>query len=434
MNEYIIKTSINGSKLTGEVKIPDEHCNFFKTTKFFANYDSKVSTNVSIINIPLLASVLPLAWLTGSDVKVDATDNRFKESMDKLQQDFKKTFPLGTFQTKIKADRFTDNKIDIIDSETSTALLFSGGVDSTYSMITNLHLRPRLLMIWGVDNYAYPENKEQWNYIYSIYSEQAKKLDIPINLIKTNISQILDIERINHEFHQVLYQGSFRFLIQHSLILLPLMAPLSIGRFNTILIASSAGESHDYQKTPWGSSPQIDEKMVWADLDVKHDGAIDRTEKISGEIKTFLKENQILLKVCQRKLDRPELNDCLCDKCFRTVMTLILSGVDPNTCGFNVDGSTFRAMKEVLSRPLRGSMVDLYLVPIQNMIPHGFKTDIAGSKEFFEWFRNYEIKNLGNLTKYRSVYYYLDYPYAKVLDSVYLKLGLQIHEHTAQRT
>jgi hypothetical protein len=114
-------------------------------------------------------------------------------------------------------------------------------------------------------------------------------------------------------------------------------------------------------------------------------------------------------------------------------MTLIFSGVDPNMCGFKVGSSTFETMKKALSRPMRGGMVDMF-VSIQKMIPPGFDFDITGSKEFFEWYRNYVLKNLGNLRLLRSIYYSLPYSIAQVLDAVYRKLGLHIHEKEAKRT
>ena len=428
MDDYIIKNKLSGRKVTGEIIVPQRHRKYIKSTKFFAYYDTDIYADPSIINIPLLATILPLAWITGSDVHLNVIDRRFKESMDHLQQDFKKTYSLGPFTTKIKAKKLTDNKISLIDTEAKTALLFSGGVDSTYSMVKNLEHKPRLLMIWGVDNFPYPENKSQWDLIFSTYSEQANRLKLPINLIQTNITQILDEKRINHAFHKVLYNGSFRFLFQHSLILLPLMAPISIGRFNKLLIASSTGPSRDFTKLPWGSNPSIDEQMVWADLTVRHDGVIERVEKITS-IKPFLDKYNLLLKVCLKKLDRPELNDGNCEKCIRTMITLILSGIDPNTCGFKVDSSTFMIMKEILSGQVDKRYL-VHLAPIQKTIPPGFEFDLSGSKEFYEWFRNYQFKPLGNITKFYKTYYNLPYPVARFFNYIYRKLGIPIHDPT----
>ena len=115
-------------------------------------------------------------------------------------------------------------------------------------------------------------------------------------------------------------------------------------------------------------------------------------------------------------------------------MTLILSGVDPNTCGFKVDRSTFETMKEYLSRPISEAKIVTYLIPIQKMVQPGFEFDLPGAKEFFEWYRNWEFKNLGNLKPLRKIYHGLPYPYAQVLDKVYTTYGLHIHEHTGQRS
>jgi hypothetical protein len=206
-----------------------------------------------------------------------------------------------------------------------------------------------------------------------------------------------------------------------------------VGRFNKLLIASSGSESHDYVRIPWGSSPSIDEQIVWADIKVRHDGAVDRTEKIIG-IKNFLEENGLLLKVCLKKLGRPELNDCTCEKCFRTIMSLMLSGINPNACGFKVDNSTFRNMREYLTKPIKEATVETFYIPIQKMVPPDFQSDIPGAVEFFDWYKNFEFKSTTNLKRLRRIYHGLPYPYAKVLDMVYNKYGYYIHETTTQRT
>jgi hypothetical protein len=82
---------------------------------------------------------LPLAWLTGSDIYVEELDRAFKESMDELQQVFKKMYPMAPYATKINTQVLAQNRIGPVDPTERTSLLFSGGVDSTYSLITNLH-------------------------------------------------------------------------------------------------------------------------------------------------------------------------------------------------------------------------------------------------------------------------------------------------------
>ena len=97
----------------------------------FVKYDTEIYADKSILNIPLTASVLPLAWLSGSNIVVDTLDKGFKESMDALQTVFMSMLPLAPFKTEIYVDELVENKIIPDDQERKTGLLFSGGVDST---------------------------------------------------------------------------------------------------------------------------------------------------------------------------------------------------------------------------------------------------------------------------------------------------------------
>jgi hypothetical protein len=165
---------------------------------------------------------------------------------------------------------------------------------------------------------------------------------------------------------------------------------------------------------------------------VKHDGALGRTEKISF-IKPFLIKNSLSLRVCLRKLDRAVLNDCRCEKCVRTLLTLLLSEINPNSCGFRIDRSTLETMKEVLSLPLERTTVNISLEPIQRSIPSEYESSIPGVTEFFHWFKNHEFTTRRNYPNLISLYYLLPFRIACFLDDLYRKIGIHIHKQTTER-
>jgi len=422
-------------RLTSRVNASKDLRKYLKNDELFIEYDDEIKVDNSILNIPLTATVLPLAWLTGSDLHVSKLDKTFKESMDKLQLVFKEIHPDIPFKTEIIADKLVDNRIKLDNTAQDVALLFSGGVDSTYSMIRNLEQKPRLIMLWGVDDFPYPENSEQWNHIYEVYKKRAYRLGLNINLVKTNISQIIYHKKINHNFHEMLHNGSVGALLQHSLPLLTPCAPLSFGRFRRLLIAASSGTSYNFEKYPWGSSPLTDETINWADLKVIHDGAIDRAEKITGLIKEFHSSNPLQLRVCLCKLDKAILNDSTCEKCLRTIAPLALAGIDPNTCGFNVDETSFNLLKEIIADGgLSPVLIDAHWIPIQKMIPKTLNHDFYGSMKFFEWFREYDMLSVSKkLDLHRKIYHYLPFLLADLLDRFYQKIGLYIHEASPLR-
>jgi len=432
VGEIVIRDSeLVGRRLTSSVTVPRDLRKYFKSTHFFVNYDADITTDRSILNIPLLSTVLPLAWLTGSDIYVEKLDQTFKESMDELKREFMKMFPKAPFTTSINADVLVKNLIGEVNPSERTALLFSGGVDSTYSLITNLDLKPRLIIFWGTDNYPYPENKLQWEKIISTYSEFAGELGLKFNTIRTNNSIILDDRRISHDFHEFLYDGRFRLVMLHTFVLLPLAAPLSFGRFDRLLIAAGGHpRSHNDRYTLSPTRPETDEKIVWADLKVRHDGYVPREEKISGSIKEYLQNNKLKLKVCIRRLERDKLNDSTCPKCLKAILTLLLAGIDPNECGFEVDDSTLKKFRSFFENELAQSTFHTIRtwLKFQNYVPDQINYNLYGSKEFFDWFKRFDLKSREkNVWLYRDIYNTLPYPISRVLDKFYRLIGIWIH-------
>lgn len=426
-----IKDSVlEGKRLTSRVSATGECDRYIKNSDFFAEYDAEICDNKSLLNIPLTATVLPLAWLTGSNIIVGSLDRVFKENMDSLQNLFKKMYPLLPGSTEIIAEELVENKIGDIEDKLNMALFFSGGVDSSYSIIKNLDKHPKLVMIWGCDNFAYPERKIHWEKAIETYSRQADIHGLQLYVIKTNISQILDKPRIEHDFYKPLGYRDFRQALQHSLVLLPLAAPLSENRFNHILVAASADSEYDFDLDPYACRPEADEKIVWADLMVSQDGQIRREEKIK-EIARYLKKGDLVIRVCIRTDDRVAekyglLNDCSCEKCYRTIMNLIQENTDPNLCGFKVDEHTFKAMKKFIEEQY-DPYKNYYWKNIQSEIPRSIELDIYGSKEFQEFFRVHQLPEPRQLGVYRDLYFNSPFVIAKyLLKYFYNPLGIHI--------
>jgi hypothetical protein len=82
--------------------------------------------------------------------------------MEKLHKFFKEMFPKIPTTTEIITEKLVENKIEAKDPDRRTGLLFSGGVDSYYSLINNIHHNPQLITLWGVDDFPYPERADHW--------------------------------------------------------------------------------------------------------------------------------------------------------------------------------------------------------------------------------------------------------------------------------
>ena len=432
MNELVVNDpKLDGRILTSKVRVSKDLRKYLKQDKLFVEYDEDIIADESILNIPIVATVLPLAWLSGTDIKVGCLDRTFKDSMSHLRDTLAKIYPLGSLKSEIVVDKLVDNRINPINREKQTGILYSGGVDSSYSLIKNMKQHPRLIMMWGVDNFPYPERRDHWQKAISIYKEYADKKGLDFNVIKTDVNDVLDERRIEHKYHKALFDGGLRDAISHSMVLIPLTAPLSIGRFNNLIIAASYSNDFDFTYKPRAAIPDVDEKIKWADLMVNHHGYVDRMDKTRA-IVPALKEGLILRVCLMSTITDGLINDSKCEKCLRTIAFLALAGVDPNKCGFKITDSTFSEMRH-LWESMKTSRTHSNWREIQRLIPEKLDSDFHGSKDFFEWFKDFDFQTSERNWFYTDLYMNLPYQIACILDKIYRKLNIDVHEYPTNR-
>ena len=110
--------------------------------------------------------------------------------MDVVHREYKRMYPGLPFRTRLLADRLVNNKY----ASNETALLFSGGLDSTYSLFSNIALNPRLIMIFGtsdipISNVAFQKTLKRE------YSAFAEREGLTLNFVRTNALEILDMKK-----------------------------------------------------------------------------------------------------------------------------------------------------------------------------------------------------------------------------------------------
>ena len=421
LDDFLVENVRVGNRiLNGTITVPDHLKKYIKTPNYFIEYDKEITDNQSILNIPLLSNVLPLAWITDTNIKVSTLDKRYHESMYQLKDEINKIFPLKPFKTEIIVDDLVENSVEA----EGTALLFSGGVDSTYSLINNWEKKPHLVMIWGIDMHPYPEYAEHWSDLESLYGEFAAKNGLEFSMVRTNASQVMNYPRIEHDYHRILHSGRFRLRHQHSLIVIPMVAPFSDKRFNEVLFAASDHPHYPIYAESGVTFPRTDEKIVWADLVTRHDGFIPRIDKLQA-ITEFPKTQDTLLKVCQK----PKSNCCSCDKCYREIMYLALNGIDPNKFGFNINEHTYEDMRTFYEfKSITKVSVNDYFASIKRLIPDKIDGALEGSKPFLEWFKDKDLnKNVRDNWSYRVIYNKLPYSLASIYDKMLSKMRINIH-------
>jgi hypothetical protein len=392
---------------------------------FFSKYDVKIVNNQSILDIPALSIILPFAWIMDADVHVKKLDKTFYESMVGLKQEYEKLYPRAPFNTKLIVEELVEN--DCIPDK--TALLFSGGLDSTYSFYVNNKKKPRLVMIFGVADIS-TSNLSFQELLKQKYSDFASQENVKINFIRTNALKILDKKRIDHLWWKFkgLHQGDFWGGIGYALGHICQVAPLSINRFNHLLVAASRENSNlkSIRAQPHASSHITDEKIKWANLQVSYDGSINRPEKIKI-LKKCLHNKRIQLRVCWSRPEHfpssDDINCSKCEKCLRTIVSLLIEGANPNEYGFSVNNSTLNRLKTAFEQkkiPL--SHIKLCWKPLQRLAKNKIDENLCDSKNFFEWFRKSDLEALAassHASILFTLYHKCPYTFSKSIREVF---------------
>ena len=373
---------------------------YFMSNSLYVEYDKNIDeVPDSILQIPAVSGIVTLAWLTGADVYVKELDAAYLDSLQRIRTAMKGMYPEFPF-SEIYADEIILNEFN----NDGYGLLFSGGLDSVTSYIRHRDKKPSLI------HCLVRENQFKANIEHLInFSTQE---NVTINVIKTNIYDILHALLISSQFGIDWWPD-----VAHAIVLTGLRAPLTQkSNIGTLLIASSHTREFKY---PWGTDPSIANNIRWADVHVVHDGyELSRQQKIRHVLKNYIAgpDGDKVLKVltvefaCESSAACGKCAKCVssdgCIKCLRNIVGLSLENIDPNLCGFNVDMETFDFIKQgfiegdfiksgILIRTkasILGKADELFfLEDIQRHIPEIIDHDLYNSKEFFQWFKNFDI-------------------------------------------
>lgn len=387
----ITSTSIKGNKIDTSYSVSSDLSKYFNnpytfTITYSCNLDGLPQ---SIAVIPFVCNILPLIWLTNSELFVDSLDQDFFESIDEFKKGYIQMYPMLKFLGKVCPSIIQKNH----HSGDKYAMFFSGGADAFATLFAHISEKPDLMMVHGSD--VFLNDIEGWANIKRNGLETAKLFNLQFHSIASNFREILNVPKLEELINLV--NDSWWHGFQHGIGLIGLSAPLCfVNGFQKILIASSY-TINEKGKITCASDPSIDNFVKFAGTNVFHDQyEFTRQEKINHICQFTKKEKtNIKLHVCWET--RTGNNCCNCEKCYRTIMEIAVEGFDPNSFGFNVGPKTYQQIKRDISHQI-------------NMAPH----IVAFWKD---------IQNKANKTDFtpKEVSWVKHYNFDKVNETIYKK-------------
>ena len=364
---------------------------FFCNDYFFAEYDRDIDkVHESILVIPILANILPVAWLYNSDIIVNSLDENFYNCLEDVKQAFIKMYPGLKWRGSISVKYLVNNEMQ---NNSKSAVLFSCGIDSLFSFINHRNENPYLITVWGADIQLF--NDELFKKMIYEIRNFAEFNRIKSLIIKTNFTEFLNQHILYSYFYEKL-PYSWYYSIQHGIGLLGLCAPLAKAENLKNIYIPSTYPSRFIM--PCGSSPELDNSIKWSNINITHDGSeFYRQEKINA-IADYLKTENYRIKIHVCYSDLRELNCSKCEKCLRTIVGLMAAGLNPNDYGFKISKDTFSLIKNKLLNS--NILADKGLLLVWDDIKKNMNMEniykMEGSMEFFEWFKNIPLEKYGN--------------------------------------
>lgn len=386
MNRVRVETpTVRGATLEGSVATTGPVGRFFTGESFRATYPTSIeSVPASVRPIPILAHVCPVAWATGADVVVDDVDARFLDGLREIRSTFLELYPEFMRGGSVYCPNPVRSTVDA-GAFDGTGMLFTGGVDSTATYVRHREADPTLIGVrgWVIDE----DDDREWEATKRHVRTFADERGHEARFVESNMLDFLAMPLLQAHFQRYL-EGAWYSSVGHGLGLLGLTAPLAHAeRLGTVHIAAT--HTSDWQK-PWGSRPDIDDAVRWSGTRGSHDGyELTRQDKLDL-IGAYVDETNtgLRLRTCTYTNRAGNCNDC--EKCYRTIVGLLLAGRDPNEFGYACEEGTLRRIRDEFERgDLYVSAQKAYHWEILAEAARERSVDrYAGAAEFLEWLAN----------------------------------------------
>ncbi|WP_436909440.1 hypothetical protein [Halosimplex marinum] len=396
----------DGPRVEATLSYSDELRPFFDESPFYVEYGVDVSDlPESVLTIPVLAQVCPVAWTVGADVRAPAVDRRFLDSLETVGRTLSEmySFVEGGRVVVERAPEWADAAPADRRTADDTGMLFTGGVDSLATYVRHREAEPTLITVqgWvvGVDE------PDRWRGMRDRTESFAERFGVDARFVRSNMLEFLDTAMLDARYRSR-HDGAWYSAVGCGLGLLGLCAPLAVAEgLGEIYVAASVWEGMepppvvddwDGRAMPWGTHPDIDNEIAWADSTGVHDlFELERQERIEV-VADHVRSRDPDLPVYSCSASEAADNCGRCEKCVRTALGLALAGLDPGDHGFDVDRASF---EHAVERFEAGAWLNDQHAPyhwqiFQERIPEGADLPVEGSDDFLAWLRRADFESM----------------------------------------
>jgi hypothetical protein len=379
---------------------PDLEKYFNKHEQFFVEYGIDGSYCVDVVNvpdsiliIPFLCNVLPIAWIVDAVIHVPEIDKAFYESIAEFKQGYIDIYPEVNFAGTVTPGKIIENTGN--EAPGSNLTFFSGGVDAFNTLINRRAEKPVLLTLWGSD--VFFNDPTGWDNVKAHVCKTAEQFGVLYLFIKSNFRKFLN-EGVLSRFVSKQIKAQWWHDFQCGLGLLGHAAPIAY-LLNAKNIYSASSYTKGYTGRIAAASPIVEDHIRFGNSRVVHDGfELTRQDKISN-ICGFIKKNNIalFLRVCW--VSGGGKNCSSCEKCYRTTLGILAEGRDPNDFGLFYDKQHGRK----IYRDITGKIyMDIWRIWQYKCIQQRFHDNsyVFEKRPELKWILKIDFDKINNPVKY----------------------------------
>ena len=293
---------------------------------FFIEYSCDVSqVPVSVLLIPLLSNVLPMAWVYDAAVYVPECDRAFLESLPEVKAGFEKMYPMLVFSGELHVEKIVDHTAV---SAGGSAAFFSGGVDAFDTLVRHREEVPTLLTLWGSDIRL--TDRIGWERVLQHLQKTAAEFGVDYVTIRSSFRLFLQEGVLS--LHCKKSGDAWWHGFQHGMGIAGHAAPIAYLKGKQFVYLASSFTAAD--RVTCASHPEIEGRLKFCSAQMVHDGfEFHRQNKISHLVQFVRQQHHPLnLRVCWESSGAT--NCCRCEKCGRTILGILAEKADPSAFGF----------------------------------------------------------------------------------------------------
>jgi hypothetical protein len=323
---------------------------------FWITYDPGVDLEAmteAVALMPFVLDVAPLAWASGERWSVPELDAVQASSLPEARDALRRFYPrLLRWDGELEGERTSEMPST---GGGPDVIIFSGGLDSTYSALSEPP-GALLLLLRGLD--VALDNGPGWARVRREAEALAARAGHTLMTAETTLKRHLRRDAVD-----LLHGGSSGWWgdVQYGLAIAGAAMPVAASRGGgRVLIPSSLSRG---TLTPVGSAPDLEENAGWSGGEVVHHAFdLTRHQKLRWLLERCDEIGPVFLRVCY-SFPQGAGNNCLsCEKCLRTALGLMVEGRDPLPFGLPI------APREV-ERRLREKFESGAVEPIAALVP-----------------------------------------------------------------